>query len=59
MAVLTAMLASVPTGTPVVLVDNASSDTAALQKLAQEHGSTLQLNTDNVGFGPVCNQRVA
>ncbi|MEP4249921.1 glycosyltransferase family 2 protein [Tateyamaria sp.] len=34
LAVLPAMLASIPKGTPVVLVDNASSDTAALQKLA-------------------------
>ncbi|MEO9683618.1 MAG: glycosyltransferase [Tateyamaria sp.] len=53
------MLANVPTGTPVVLVDNASSDTAALQKLAQERGATLQLNTDNVGFGPACKQGAA
>jgi len=59
MAVLPAMLESVPSGTPVILVDNASSDTSALQSLADGHGATLQLNADNVGFGPACNQGAA
>ena len=59
MAVLPAMLKSIPKGTPVILVDNASSDTAALQSLADEHGATLQLNADNIGFGPACNQGAA
>jgi N-acetylglucosaminyl-diphospho-decaprenol L-rhamnosyltransferase len=38
---------------------NASSDTAALQKLAHDHDVTLQLNADNIGFGPACNQGAA
>ena len=59
LAVLPDMLASVPAGTPVVLVDNASSDTGALRMLAEKHGATLQLNVDNVGFGPACNQGAA
>ncbi|KIN73328.1 glycosyltransferase family 2 protein [Sulfitobacter guttiformis] len=59
MAVLPAMLKSVPAGTPVIMVDNASSDTSALQKLADEHGVELLLNTDNIGFGPACNQGAA
>ncbi|MEO1555472.1 MAG: glycosyltransferase family 2 protein [Pseudomonadota bacterium] len=56
MAVLPAMLESVPKGTPVVVVDNASSDAAALKALADAYGATLHLNTRNVGFGPACNQ---
>lgn len=56
LAVLPAMLKSVPQGTPIVLVDNASTDTDALQDLADAHGTTLILNTENVGFGPACNQ---
>lgn len=59
LAVLPAMLKSIPKGTPVILVDNASSDTAALQKLAHDHDVTLQLNADNIGFGPACNQGAA
>lgn len=59
MAVLPAMLESVPSGTPVILVDNASTDTAALQALADKHGATLHLNADNIGFGPACNQGAA
>ncbi len=55
LAVLPTMLQSIPKGTPVVLVDNASADTGALQKLAHEHGAKLILNADNVGFGPACN----
>ncbi|MDE0784326.1 MAG: glycosyltransferase family 2 protein [Planktomarina sp.] len=59
MAVLPAMLKSIPAGTLVILVDNASSDTSALQILANEHGAELQLNADNIGFGPACNQGAA
>ena len=51
LAVLPAMLKSVPKGTPVILVDNASFDTGKLQKLAQDHDATLHLNADNIGFG--------
>lgn len=59
LAVLPAMLKSIPNGTPVILVDNASSDTAALQTLADDHGATLQINENNIGFGPACNQGAA
>ncbi|WP_234702910.1 glycosyltransferase family 2 protein [Thalassobacter stenotrophicus] len=59
LAVLPAMLKSVPKGTPVILVDNASFDTGKLQKLAQDHDATLHLNADNIGFGPACNQGAA
>ena len=59
MAVLPSMLKSVPADTPVVLVDNASSDTDALQELAQAHNAALHLNKDNVGFGVACNQGAA
>ncbi|MEP1201938.1 glycosyltransferase family 2 protein [Tateyamaria sp.] len=59
MAVLPAMLKSVPKGTTVVVVDNASSDTDPLKALTDEYGATLQLNEDNVGFGPACNQGAA
>lgn len=59
MAVLPVMLKSVPKGTPVIVVDNASSDTAALKELTEEYGATLQLNTENVGFGPACNKGAA
>lgn len=59
LAVLPAMLKSIPFGTPTILVDNASSDTAALQTLADDHGATLQLNANNIGFGPACNQGAA
>jgi len=59
MAVLPAMLKSVPMGTAVVVVDNASSDTDALKAMTAEHGATLQLNENNIGFGPACNQGAA
>ncbi len=59
LAVLPSMLKSVPSDTPVVLVDNASSDPDALQELAREHGATLLLNAGNLGFGPACNQGAA
>ncbi|WP_298840312.1 glycosyltransferase family 2 protein [uncultured Roseobacter sp.] len=59
LAVLPAMLDSVPDGTPVILVDNASSDTDALQQLADNHAATLLLNAENVGFGSACNRGAA
>lgn len=59
LSVLPAMLKSIPKGVPVILVDNASSDTATLQALAYDHDATLFLNTDNIGFGPACNQGAA
>jgi N-acetylglucosaminyl-diphospho-decaprenol L-rhamnosyltransferase len=59
LAVLPDMLASVPAGTPVVLVDNASRDVAALTELAEVRGATLLRNAENRGFGPACNQGAA
>lgn len=59
LGVLPTMLESVPGGTSVVLVDNASTDTQTLQYLAAQHGATLLLNADNIGFGPACNQGAA
>lgn len=56
MAVLPAMLASVPDGTPVVLVDNASTDADKLRELAERHGAELIRNDVNRGFGVACNQ---
>jgi N-acetylglucosaminyl-diphospho-decaprenol L-rhamnosyltransferase len=57
MAVLPAMLASVPQDVPVVMVDNsASDDDSALQDLAQGRGATVLRNADNHGFGVACNQ---
>ncbi|MEO9516975.1 MAG: glycosyltransferase family 2 protein [Paracoccaceae bacterium] len=59
LAVVPDMLKSVPSETPVVLVDNNSSDTDTLKVMADDHGATLQLNAQNVGFGPACNQGAA
>lgn len=59
MAVLPAMLASVPDGVAVVLVDNASTDAAALAQLATDFGANLIRNTENHGFGVACNQGAA
>ena len=50
------MLSSLPAQTPVVLVDNASTDTDGLRALADRHGANLLLNEQNRGFGPACNQ---
>ncbi len=58
-AVLPAMLAGIPTGTPVVLVDNASKDGAALAKLAEAAGTRLIRSPENRGFGVACNQGAA
>ncbi len=57
--VLPAMLASAPPGVPVVLVDNASADAAAIEKIAAAHGAQLIRNTRNRGFGAACNQGAA
>jgi N-acetylglucosaminyl-diphospho-decaprenol L-rhamnosyltransferase len=57
--VLAAMLASVPAGTPIVLVDNASADAAQLAPLAGAYGAQVILNTRNIGFGAACNQGAA
>lgn len=53
--VLPQMLASVPSGVPVVIVDNGSTDIAALVDLCEMHGATLIRNDRNLGFGVACN----
>jgi N-acetylglucosaminyl-diphospho-decaprenol L-rhamnosyltransferase len=55
MAVLPAMLASVPAGTPVVLVDNSPNADPELPDLAATRGATLIRNDRNLGFGTACN----
>ena len=52
-AVLPGMLDSIPTGNPIVLVDNNSTDETA--QIAQEHGATTLRLTANTGFGVACN----
>ncbi len=54
-AVLPAMLSSVPAGVAVVLVDNASTDSAALAPLAESHAARLIRSPENRGFGVGCN----
>jgi N-acetylglucosaminyl-diphospho-decaprenol L-rhamnosyltransferase len=49
------MLASLPAGVPVVIVDNASTDSAALSALAARYGATVVTNDTNLGFGVACN----
>ncbi|MEM8632798.1 MAG: glycosyltransferase family 2 protein [Pseudomonadota bacterium] len=55
MAVVGRMLASVPPGTPVVLVDNGTDDRSVLRALAKSQGATLIENETNTGFGAGCN----
>lgn len=60
MAVLPTMLASIPKGVSVVLVDNASGDNdGGLSDLANKHGAKLISNSENKGFGVACNQGAA
>ncbi|KIC49954.1 glycosyltransferase family 2 protein [Tateyamaria sp. ANG-S1] len=54
-AVIGDMLASVPEGVQVVIVDNASTDAGALAALAAQHGATVVTNPENKGFGAACN----
>jgi len=56
MTVLPNMLKSIPKETAIVIVDNASSDTAELKSLAKDPNITLILNKKNKGFGEACNQ---
>lgn len=55
MRVLPRMLASVPRGVPVVVVDNASADVDELRALVARHGARLVENPRNDGFGVACN----
>ena len=56
MAVLPTMLASVPSDTPVIIIDNSSKETKCLEELAYKTKSILRLNSKNKGFGEACNQ---
>ncbi|MDG1127727.1 hypothetical protein A8B83_05300 [Rhodobacteraceae bacterium EhC02] len=58
-AVLPAMLSSVPSGTPVVIVDNASRDQDSLRQLAEHHSARLVALERNLGFGVACNAGAA
>lgn len=50
------LLRSIPSGIPVVLVDNASRDAEATRILAAAHGARFIANAENAGFGRACNQ---
>ncbi len=56
MDVLPEMLASVPKGVRVIVVDNASKHADALAALCQKMGAELVTNPDNMGFGYACNR---
>ena len=56
-AVLPQMLASVPPGVPVIVVDNASSDGSA--EIAEVAGAQVIRLAKNAGFGPGCNRGAA
>ena len=58
-SVLQEMLDSVHKNSPVILVDNASTDRASIQSLAEKSGATLLQNKKNLGFGSACNQGAA
>lgn len=54
--VLDSCLASVPDGCAVIIVDNASEDAEAVEKIAVKYAARLVRNEVNLGFGPACNQ---
>lgn len=58
-AVLPQMLASLPAGVPVVIVDNSGDPGGAVAALAAECGARLIVNDDNIGFGAACNRGAA
>ncbi|MEO0945966.1 MAG: glycosyltransferase family 2 protein [Pseudomonadota bacterium] len=55
MAVLPDMLASLPEGLPVVIVDNSPASDPALSALADRYGARLVRSEVNRGFGAGCN----
>lgn len=59
LAVLPNMLASIPIGVPVILIDNASTDSARLNALAGQYNAVVHTNDVNKGFGVACNQGAA
>lgn len=54
--VLPDMLASIPAGTPIFVVDNATKDMARLREICAQFNATLIENGDNKGFGFACNR---
>ncbi len=59
LAVLPTMLASLPRGMPVVIVDNAPEPDPRLEALADAKGARLIRNGANLGFGAGCNRGAA
>ncbi|MEX3017694.1 glycosyltransferase family 2 protein [Gymnodinialimonas hymeniacidonis] len=57
--VLPTMLASVPDGVRVIIVDNGGNDTDTLKRLAVAHPFTLIESAKNLGFGRACNAGAA
>ena len=49
------MLDSIPPETPVIIVDNGSSDSGALPVLAKRPRTHVIYNSYNAGFGTACN----
>ena len=54
--ILPEMLASVPDGIAVILIDNGSANVASLRSVAESYGAELIRNDINCGFGVACNQ---
>ena len=54
-AVLPDMLASIPDGVRVIVVDNASRDRVAVHAIAAQHGARVIEMERNAGFGVACN----
>lgn len=55
MNVLPEMLASIPAGTDVIIIDNASDSPDALLELGSRNGLQIIHNAENLGFGVACN----
>jgi N-acetylglucosaminyl-diphospho-decaprenol L-rhamnosyltransferase len=55
MDVMPEMMASIPNGCHLVVVDNASRDIDQLEALCQKYGAKLIKNSENLGFGRACN----
>lgn len=58
-AILPEMLASLPPGVPVILVDNNSADGAELRRIAEAAKARLISLEANFGFGVACNHGAA
>lgn len=59
MAVLPNMMANLPKGTPIVIVDNSPRADPALTTLCNRTNAHLIRNNKNRGFGAACNQGAA